>query len=278
MIYWGETSSLSDKNRRAENEDLCGWLLTGGAPDDLAAAGKTGVFFVADGVSTANGRETVRLVERHIRKEAARLAGTGYDFLEMDEQTRADEIFRQMKQLLRTVDSWLRPAGFYGATASVAFVLGDWVYTANVGDSPILLVRLDAYDEPKADLPAGLHTVEELYYCANLAGEAVAGGEMSEAAALRSDRKDQLTGRVLGDRPDDRDIKTGKTVLGSNNLLLLGSDGALSVLPQRTLLDIVTDNLTEGVGKMNRALYEAVQKEAWASDNYTLLAQVIRTR
>ena len=107
MIYWGETSNLSDKNRRAENEDLCGWLLTGGAPDDLASPGKTGVFFVADGVSNANGKETVRLIERHIRKEAARLAGAAYDFLEMDEQTRADEIFLQMKQMLRTVDGWL---------------------------------------------------------------------------------------------------------------------------------------------------------------------------
>ena len=277
MIYWGETSCLSDKNKRVENEDLCGWLLTGGAPDELAGAGKTGVFFVADGVSSTNGKETVRLVERYIRKEIARLAGAGYDFLEMDEQTRADEIFLQMKQMLRTVDSWLRPTGYYGATASVAFVLGDWVYTANLGDSPILLVRLTEYDEPKETLPAGLKTIEELYCCGNQAGRALAAGEMSEEEALQSDRKDYLTGRVLGDRPDESDIATGKAVLGSNNLLLLGTDGALSVLPKQKLLDIVAEHLEESVTKMNRALYAAVREEAWATDNYTLLAQVIRT-
>lgn len=276
--YLGETYAWSDKNRREVNEDLCGWIITGGAPDEVTNEGKAAAFFVCDGVSDSHGAETVRLVERYIRRGLARLVGDCYEFAEMDQITRDEEIALQMKDILLDVDAKLHPQWYYGATASVAFVFGGWVYTANLGDSPIFLVRLNDLDEPKEELPENLRTIEKLYRCGNEAGKAVEDGAMSEEEALHSDLKDVLSVRVLGDRPGSGAISTGKAVLGSNNLLLLGSDGALSVLAERELLEVIRDMLADGLSEMNKELYRRIQADEEATDNYTLLAQVIRTR
>jgi serine/threonine protein phosphatase PrpC len=55
----------------------------------------------------------------------------------------------------------------------------------------------------------------------------------------------------------------------------MGSDGALSVIPEEAMLKIIADNIDDGLSAVNQALFRAV-KAAGGDDNYTLLIQWIQ--
>lgn len=272
MTYFCETTAFSHKNRRENNQDTCGYMIAGCAPE--GGGPNAAVFFVADGVSNANGDLAAKLIGKAIRMPLARLLSNCAEFLEITDDTeRTHEIHTQLCELIEQLNTAMLSTAEYGhccATISLALVLGSFVYTANLGDSPILLVSLDLGGSPTE--------LTELYECQNGAGMAVKRGEITKEDALTDRRKDQLTVAVLGQQTMARnDIHLTKAGLGQNNLLLLGSDGALSVLADANLMDLINEHIDDGLAAVNDALFDAVQATERADDNYTLLGQWIRT-
>lgn len=271
MIYFRDVMAFSHKNKREKNEDVCGYLIGEGMLPDGST--KAGVFFVADGVSNANGEEAARRIRQGYRKVLAGLLDVCVDMQEkkvqgvydMDE----DDIYALLKDAIRQLDQVVRGdeyIGKYGATISLALVLGCFVYTANLGDSPMLLVKLDSYGQLPEEEP-----ITELYRCQNNAGD------LPEELALVSPYKNVLSGPVLGDDPPRQAIYTTKAGLAQNNLLLLGSDGALSVLRKKDMLQLLDETISDGLRKFNDALFSAVRAQKTGDDNYTLIGVQILT-
>lgn len=272
MTYFCETFAFSDRNKRDNNQDICGYMIGECAPQ--SGGPNAAVFFVADGVSNANGDLAAKLIGKAIRMPLAQLLVNCSDILEIqNEAERTNEIHTQLCELIEQINCAVLHSAEHGnccATISLALVLGSYVYTANLGDSPILLINLDPYD-----IPTGL---SELYECQNGAGKAVKNGEITKEEALTDRRKDHLTVAVLGQQSLNRkDIHLTTAGLGQNNLLLLGSDGALSVLTDEKLMQLINEFGESGLSAINDALFDAVQNTVTADDNYTLLGQWIRT-
>lgn len=266
MIHFCDTFAFSHANERPENQDTCGYLVHEAA--DGNGDRKASVLFVADGVSNANGGQAAARIRKVIRRPMTQLLFDAIDLTDLPEATRDREIYEMLRDVITETDQALRPMGTYCATISIALVLGCYVYTANLGDSPIFLVTLD-----RDDLPVSL---QEIYTCHNRAGEAVRAGWMTKEDALLDPLKNRLSTKVLGENPARDSIAMTKTGLEENNLLLLGSDGALSVLTEAELLDLIGENSESGLAEINRGLFQRIQKIETADDNYTLLAQWIR--
>ncbi len=277
MVYFGETFLFSDKNKRQTNQDVCGYMTK-----ELARPGfqqKAAVYFVADGVSGSEGDISAARLRKGWQKPVDALLNNCLGLLEREAQKKQQglgcmddteltwEIGEQLRDTVLMFDKIVREDGCisaYGATISLALVLGCHVYTANLGDSPMLLVKLDDCTRPEA--------VEEIYQCQNEA----AG--LPEEKALVSELKNYLSGHVLGDDPSRNEIYIKKTGLQQNNLLLMGTDGALAVLPQRTLRKLIEENVPyDGIQAFHEALFSAVKQVDTADDNYTLLGVRIET-
>lgn len=265
MTHIVKTHILSHANGREDNQDRADFMVGTGGHGDTGPS--TSVLYVADGVSTANGTRAAQIIERDARKPMAKILVNTYDLAKMTVDDRKLEATRQLKEAILEMDASLRPVNTCISTISLALVQGSFVYTANLGDSPILLVQLDEDNVPCA--------LKEVYTCHNRAGMAVAAGSMTKEEALTSDLKNQLCVEVLGMRPDRTAISTAVAGLGQNNLLLMGSDGALSVIPEDAMLKIIAEHIDSGLVAVNQALFRAV-KAAGGDDNYTLLIQWIQ--
>ena len=265
MTHIYKTQMMSHTNGREDNQDRADFMVGTSGHGDTGP--NTSVLYVADGVSNANGTRAAQIIERDARKPMAKILINTYDLAKMTLEDRRMEATRQLKEAILELDSSMRPINTCMSTFSLALVMGSFVYTANLGDSPILLVRLD-----EDNVPCSL---KEVYTCHNRAGVAVAAGKMTKEEALTSDWKDELSVDVLGMRPDRSAISTAVAGLGQNNLLLMGSDGALSVIPEEAMMKIIADHIDDGLGAVNQALFRAV-KAAGGDDNYTLLIQWIQ--
>lgn len=270
MIMLKETFAYSDANRREENQDTCGYMICESAPASPGSL-TASVLFVADGVSNSNGGRAAALVTQKIRRPLSNLLLNCEHFVTLPGETpdgqRATAIFGQMQEVIYDLNDVLRRENC-SATFSIALILNDYIYSANLGDSPILLLNTSPYQDME---------LTELYRCHNLAGDMVASGRITKEEALTHDARNQLTVPVLGGNPLPSSIAFFMNGLAQDNLLLMGSDGALSVLGEDTLMDIVEENLNKGLPAINQALLAAVQSTEHGDDNYTLLAQRIFT-
>ena len=269
MIYFCDTIAFSHQNGREENQDAYGYMISENRFPDSETNGA--VFFVADGVSCSNGGEAAARINKSYRKVLSSLLGECVAFQErakntqLSEQELSWEICEKLRDTVLEFDRIVCGKGHrgdIGATISLALVLGCNVYTANLGDSPIFLVELDGDDDPEK--------LTELYQCHN------AAADLPEEEALTSNLKYTLTVPVLGDQPDRSRVYVTSAGLYQNNLLLLGSDGALSVLPKDALVDLIRQKAPEGPEAINSALFDAI-REAGETDNYTLIGQWVRT-
>lgn len=275
MIYFNEAIAFSHRNGREENQDACGYLISRNQFPDSSVNGA--VYFVADGVSNSNGSEAAARIKKGYRKVLAKLLMECITFqeetqaMQLSKETVAWELCEKLRDAVQALDKIVAGdrSRDVGATISLALVLGCHVYTANLGDSPIYLMELDDDDMPMELIP--------LYQCHNGAAD------LPEEEALRSDGKYVLTVPVLGDAPKREDIAVCSNGLYQNNLLLLGSDGALAALTKASIKDLIGDcmNAAESeeankLDKINSALFDAI-KAAGEEDNYTLVGQMIRT-
>ena len=74
----------------------------------------------------------------------------------------------------------------------------------------------------------------------------------------------------------DTHIHTAFAWLSQSDLLLLGSDGALAVLPEEELTRLMLEHAPESVHAAAGALFRQVQDSS-STDNFTIIAQALAT-
>ena len=264
MLYITDLYRVSDKFKKEENQDACFFALSDLLPSRKS---KMLVSCVVDGVSNANGKAAAALATRALHPALTSLIGRAYELCDDDLETRKEKIYATMRDALLSADAYLRAyskkEGETACTASVAVVLDETVYTCNVGDSPILLLR--------SNMQGTSHKLIPLFQCHNSAGLDVARGLMSKEEALSSPAKNDLI-RYLGGRTvlDEMQIFFSHEYLGRDNVLLLGSDGALSVLSEDELYTMVLEGKSS-LCDFSKNLYDKVFATS-AKDNFTLVA------
>lgn len=264
MFYVKDIMACSEAYKRSYNQDRYFYMNLSGGPD---RRNRISVLAVMDGVSRANGGEASAMAEAAMRPILAELLGRCDELEDLDSQTRKDEVLRILCNAILAADRALRRRQeadlVYGTTITLAVVYQDRIYAANVGDSPAYL------------LPVSLTgTVSEpisLFECQNRAGEMVRSGVMTMEEAVASKLQNRLTCMAGGDPLSEKDIYTTSTWLRQSCLLMLGSDGALSVAPEAELREIVQKRLHEGLRAVVEEIFARVQ-ESSSTDNFTVLS------
>lgn len=263
MMYSMELAKLSDPNRREENQDACFYISSETLPRSKHAAH---VLCVLDGISNSQGKKSSELA---LRAVYYRMAGFLCDTLDLAERSEEEQracITDTMREaIMQANDILVRQGEELGTTVSLVVLFDDIVYCANVGDSPVFLVKKNWNRTEWV----------ELYTCQNEAGYLVREGKMTREDALYSRSKNSLqnwVGTPAGNLRKE-DIAVSWDYLGGDNILLLGSDGALSVLPEDDIEQLVMDNWND-IKKFPDKLFERVQ-ETDATDNFTVMAQRI---
>lgn len=261
MYLTRDLTVFSHPNKRGENQDAACHLTRSNAPDESAIDAA----FVIDGVASANGGQASEIAQAYLRDRLELLCTQRTVLRQMEETEREQAIHHTLIQSLLSLDRQLLRCQIPTCcTASLAVVFGEKVYTANVGDSPIAMIRLT--DDGMA--------LEYLYESHNQAGQLVRNGVLTLQQA-RTAPEQHLLLRSLGSIGlRAQDIYTTSTWLGQSNLLLLGSDGALSVLQDDKLLELVDQHLDNGVSSFAEALFRAVQNTD-STDNFTIVAQLL---
>lgn len=269
MFSVKETFLYSDKNGREENQDHALSIISDTAPADDS---RMLIFCVMDGVSGNNGGEAVRCAAPVLRACLSDLAAAAHELTYNSEEESEDQIHGMLCDAILEADLHLHPIGC--TTISIAVVFSNHVYAANVGDSPIFLI----------DLPAkpGEPTIKELFQCHNKAGGLIWDDHLLTQEQLKQHAYDscrllRCAGSFSGLTKDDIHIATAN--LRSNSMLLLGSDGALSVLCKKVLLELAAqtaDSCPDGMLKpFGAALYDKIL-EQHATDNFTLAGAILQ--
>ena len=102
MTHFCETVSFSDKNRREENQDICGCMMRQSAPTGACPAAS--VLFVADGVSNADGGRAVETISCEVYNLMGSLLSDCDALGKMSEYQREYEIFEQLRDLMQRLD------------------------------------------------------------------------------------------------------------------------------------------------------------------------------
>lgn len=264
MFYIKENMAASLAYKRAENQDRYFCMDLTGGPDPR---NRISVMAVMDGVSKCNGGAASAMAEAAMRPVLAELLGICDDLQDLDPQTLENEIFGIMRRAILSADQALRhsqrPGLIYGTTVTMAVVYLDRIYTANVGDSPAYLMPVS--------LSCDVSDPIALYECQNRAGEVVRAGEMTKEEAVAARLQNVLTRMVGGDMLREQDIFTTSTWLRQSSLLLLGSDGALSVISEEELGQIARERLRNSLRNVVEEIFERVQQSP-STDNFTVVA------
>ena len=275
-----------DRPERPGNKDLCMAVDFDSLP---AQFGKGMIRIVMDGMSQGQGKEAVEtaapslylnlagelmLISREMSREVESIGESEADGAEMFIR---DYLQRRMEDVLldslRITNGILRRSADAHAycTVSVAVVFHRYLFTANMGDSPIFL--LDLSDEKSM--------LEPMYHMDNEAGFMMDRGQLTEEEALHSHHQNALL-RYLGaesrDMLEDGNINFRMTPLPESFLLLLGSDGALSQLSRREMTALLRNSLDEG--KSLRQILKELKREVGATgsdDDFTLFMDLVAT-
>lgn len=259
MLYFDNSYQFSTKISHSENGDKSFSLIFDNAPSNKE---KIAIFCVMDGVSKTDGAEqSSSLASKEIRNNLSSIISNVDDLATMDDNGRMQYFFSVMRKAILSADRLLwNSSKYFACTASIAIVFDDWVYTANVGDSPIYM-----YDSLTGVL-------NSIYTCQNKAGYKVRSGEITKEEALRDGERNRLM-KVVGGRNEmltDTDVSTMKQFLPQDGVLMLGSDGALGVFNEEKLCEVVSANRVN-MKKLCDAVYEQVI-EAKGKDDTTLIA------
>ena len=265
-----------------ENRDLCISVDFNTLPSEY---GKGLIRIVMDGMSNGNGKEAVELAApvlyQHLvgpmMAASRKLALYIEDCVQnqQDEDQMREHISHMIRAILldgldrtnRALCQSSHPEPY--CTISVAVVFYRHIYTANMGDSPIYLLDLEA---PNKELVP-------LFTCDNEAAELITFGALTEETALHS-RSQSRVRRFLGYKGHNLleygEIHFRVTELPLSGVLLLGSDGALSQLTRRSMGTLIEDNLLRDLDTVMQTLQNMV-KESGSVDDFTLLMDRIET-
>lgn len=168
-----QSSALSDKGRRPNNEDF----VTRFEPTDLKERQASGcIYIVADGVGGAS------VGERASKYAAEKVL---YEYLRYPEIEPATRIKQAINRANQEIFDYAEEKGIRMATTmTIAIVIGNSLIAANVGDSRVYLIRGNDVQQVTRD-----H---------NIVGELVRDGVLTEAEALKSKAKNKLTRSVGG--------------------------------------------------------------------------------
>ncbi len=265
---------------KPENRDL---LISCDLNTLPSPCGKVLVRVVMDGVSEADGKEAVEIAaDTLLRQLVSRL--TTLSRRMADQVTKGYEEGRDDAEIQDQLQGWiydiLRDA-LYAAndaltsseyprpycTVSIAVAFDRYLYSCNLGDSPIYLLNLST---PSAELTS-------LFRCGNTAGRKVAEGTMTEAEALHCREASQLE-LFLGCREYDLldEIYLSRTPLPQSCVLLLGSDGSLAQLPRQEMADAIRNHLDGGLAAVQMELQSLVE-ESGSTDDFTLVMDRIES-
>lgn len=259
MLYIDNYYQFSKKISHPENGDKAFSIIFDTSPSGQE---KIAIFCVMDGVSKSDGAEKSSLLaSKIIRQHFAQIFSNIDDLIDMDETGKMKYFFSIMKNAILSADRLLwDEIDYLACTASIAIVFEEWVYTANIGDSPIYL-----YDNMNDSLV-------KLFTCHNVASEKIRSGEITKEEAMTYDGKNRLT-KVVGGRNGllvDSDVSTMKHLLPQDGILLLGSDGALSQFSENILSQIISSNHCN-MRTLSNSIYEQVVAEN-GKDDTTLIA------
>lgn len=261
MITVQDSHQFTYRHNRPENQDAY-FIMTGSALPD--GSGQIVIQAVLDGISSANGRESSAHALDAAYKSMGSLLARSRDLARMDEDRRYTLILGAMKDAVRRADTALRTRpGDNGSTISIAVIFGGYVYTCNIGDSPIYLLK-DSEAQPD---------LKELFFSHNEAGIQVREGKLTRDEAVFSPGRNHLC-RALGDarRIQEDEIPFFREPLGASNILIMGSDGALSVFPPSRLQELTVRSVS--MQNLVEQVYEDVQ-DSESDDNFTMLASRI---
>lgn len=264
----------------SQNQDLCICTDFSTLPTPY---GKGTVRIVMDGMGQGDGKEAVEIAAQallhHLTGQLALTSRSMADYLESSILNSTDSevirdrlcqwIFGTIRSALVAANDIMCSSSFPRpyCTFSVAVIFYRYVFTANLGDSPIYLMNLSG---------SGAELIP-LFACHNVAGEMVASGEISEEEALHSPMASQLR-LFLGHREYDLVCQCHYDwmELPQQSILLLGSDGALAQLTRQTMASIISAHRSEGLS----AVFEELQlqvEESGSVDDFTLVMDWIET-
>ena len=202
------------------------------------------LFVVADGMGGAQAGEV-----------ASRLAAETFSAGLPDEGTseqRLEERVRAANQRIHEVSQEDRALNGMGTTLTAAYLDGDELALAHVGDSRAYLLRAGELTRLTRD-----HTLVE---------ELVRRGELTEQEAAEHPQRSIIT-RALGPEPDiDIDLHTHRVHAG--DVLLLCSDGLTGMIGEDELREILSG--ASSLRDAGRALVDAAN-EAGGRDNITVV-------
>ncbi len=285
MFYIKNHFSYSDacfeRKKGQDNWDMCFSMDFNSQPNSY---GNFSLRVVMDGVSTEKGGRAVKIAFPAIcRNLAGELAAASLELNALVEEAyteeQEDENSRRIDDLLHKIvlgsfqqtNDILRNNNCM-TTLSVAIFFNDWLFTANIGDSPIYLINLN-----KTPLQ-----LQGIFTCQTVAQERIDSGRMSEEEAINSQYQSQVT-EILGycdeDDPnynmlDDKNINWKRTDIPLNGLLLMGSDGALSYQTKEAMARLVEENLINGLSAVCDAFKQQV-RAAGGEDDFTLIIDEI---
>ena len=261
MFYVEDVFSLSQKIGHTENGDSAFMLSLSTNP---AAKDNLFVFCVLDGISTENDKYSSTLASKIISKKLCSLFSDTTKLCIMSQQERMLYIYSALKDAILSVDRRLcEEASPCGTTISATVLFDGYLYTANVGDSPIFAIDTKN------------RTITDLYTDHSEIAPMVRDGRLSEKQALCHPRKSCITKAVGGrERLSETDIATKSFELNSDCILLVGSDGALRVLISKKLLPLCIKNRSY-MKQLCERLFACVKKHKGA-DDFTVIAAHIK--
>lgn len=263
MVYIDNSYQYSTKIAHTENGDNAFSLIFEASP---AGNNKIAVFAVMDGVSNSvSAAASSRMASAEIKRVLSRLICDSEALGDMKEKDKMKHIFAVMKKAILSADKLLwNTEGNYACTASIAVVCDNWVYTANIGDSPIYV-----FDNMRERLV-------ELFTCHNAAGYKTRSGIITKDEAIH-DKDKNILRKVVGGKNallTEGDISTIRHPLPQDCVLLLGSDGALGVFNEQILSDIIISN-RNNMKNLCKKIYSRVIEHNGRDDS-TLIASKIR--
>lgn len=282
MFYVLEHFEVSEVCFRKDfdNRDACLSLDLSALPHPY---GKSLIRVVMDGVSNGDGDAAVQiaprsllyhlgsgLLEKHIdlADRVEHMVTSGADDQEIKNFLET-HIYGIIHNALTAANDALKKSQYPRpyCTVSIAIVFFRYIFTANLGDSPIYLMNLD----PKNP------TLQPIFTCHNAAGEKMHQGSFTEAQALQSNEASKLH-LFLGWRDYDllRDTSYDSALLPQSSILLLGSDGALAQVLRTEMADVISKYHTCGLDTIYQELKSLVE-ESGSIDDFTLIMDRIES-
>lgn len=206
-------------------------------------------YIVADGMGGYKGGEiasTIAIDDVSTYLKSASRVG---------EKTLRDAISVANKEILEKVSKEPHLEGM-GTTIVVAYLNGDTLYWANVGDSRLYILR-----------DGQLHQISKDH---SLVQSLVDSGEIQPEDRMNYPKKNYLT-RAVG-VTKRLSIDTGHVTILANDKLILCSDGLTSYVDDETIKNILTSDEDEAiiVDKLISSVYEV-----GARDNITVIVSTV---